>query len=92
MRSDLVMEALIVGEGPVGGRGGEVAVVAVPELDAGGVLGAFDTAVELGPLGRRHEERDLQFFAGSLEVGAELAAAVDPVGDEGNGSCARWRG
>lgn len=41
----------------------------------------FDSSVELGRLGRQHEERDIQFFAETLEVGAELAAAVDPVED-----------
>ena len=82
VRSDLVIEALIVVEGEIGGFDGEVAVVAVPELDAGGVVGAFDVAVELGSFRGQHEERDFQFFAGLLEVGAELAAAVDLGGDE----------
>lgn len=89
MRSDLVIEALIVGGGAIGGLDGVVAVVSVPELDARGVVGAFDAAVELGPFRGQHEERDLQVFAGLLEVGAELAVAVDLGGDERDRSCAR---
>lgn len=71
MGSDLVIEALILGERLVDGLDGEVAVVAVPELHAGGVVGTFDAAVELRLFGRQHEERDTQFFAGLLEVGEE---------------------
>ena len=48
-----------------------------------GVVGAFDAAIVLGSFGRQHEERDFEFFAGLFEVGAELAAAVDLCGDEG---------
>ncbi len=39
MGSDLMMEALVVGQSTVGGFDGEVAVAAVPEFDAGGVIG-----------------------------------------------------
>ena len=45
MGPDLVVEALVAGEGAVGGFDGEVAVALVPELDAGGVVGALDAAV-----------------------------------------------
>lgn len=47
MRSGLLVETLVVGEGAIGGLDGEVAVVPVPELDAGGVFGAFDKNQEL---------------------------------------------
>ena len=49
MRSHLVVEVLIVGQGLVGVGDGEVALVEVPEFDAGAVVGAFHATVELGP-------------------------------------------
>ena len=83
MGSDLVTKALIVLQSPVCRFDGKVAVVAVPEFDACDVVGTFDATVELRPLGRQHEDMDIQSFAGRLEVGADLAAAVDLGGDEG---------
>ena len=63
----------------LGGDGldGEFAVEEVPELDAGGSVGAFDAAVPLGASRRQDAEFDAELLAGVLELGHELAAAVD---------------
>ncbi len=67
------------------GGDGHRAVAPVPELDPGGAVGALDAAVPPGPPGRRHVEGDFQRLAGALEVGHELAAAVDLDGLDGEG-------
>ena len=47
------------------------------ELVAAGGVGALDAAVILGASGRQHEQGDAAPLAGGLELGHELAAAVD---------------
>ena len=85
VRAHVVVEELVLGElgGDVGD--GEGAVVAVPELDAGGPVGALDAPVPLGPSRRQDLERDASVLAGALEVGTELAAAVDLDGGDREG-------
>ena len=81
----IVVEELVPGE--CGRHGGdcERAVVPAPELDPGGPVAALDAAVPLGPPGRQDMEGDFQRLAGALEVGHELAAAVDLDGLDGEG-------
>ena len=85
VRAHVVVEELVLGElrGDVGD--GEGAVVAAPELDAGGPVGPLDAAVELGPSRRQDVEGDAPVLAGLLEVGHELAAAVDLDGGDREG-------
>ena len=73
----VVVEELMLGELGGGVGDGEGAVVLVPELDAGGPVGPLDAPVPLGLAGRQDLERDAPVLAGLLEVGHELAAAVD---------------
>src|SRR3954471_6348465 len=47
------------------------------ELVSPGALGAFDVAVELGPLRRQDEEAQVALSAGVLELGPELRPAID---------------
>ncbi len=77
--SDVIVEELGLGEG----GDGELAGVEVPELDSGAVVGPFDAAVELRSWGRQDERGDIEGLAGWLELGPELAAAVDLDGAEG---------
>ena len=79
----VVVEELVPGE-PWGDVGdGERAVVPVPELDAGGAVGALDAAVPLRAARRQDVEGDVERLAGALEVGHELGAAVDLDGLDG---------
>src|SRR4051812_44132120 len=47
------------------------------ELVSPRALGAFDVAVELGPLRRQDEEAQATLFAGVFELGSELRPAID---------------
>ena len=104
MRSEVVVEVLVFGEGSAGCGDGEFAGVEVPELDAGAVVGSFDAAIELRSSGRQDKLRDVELLASLLELGPELGAAVDLDGMEGEGQVldhglqetlgryGRWRG
>ena len=83
VRPRVVVEEFVLKELWRDAGDGERTVVAVPELDAGGSVGPFDTSVPLGAPRRQDFERDAQGLAGTLEVGHELAAAVDPDGGDG---------
>ena len=48
-------------------------------------MGAFDVTVELGRAGWQDEPGDLARLAGLLELGGELAAAVDLQGADREG-------
>ncbi len=85
MRSEVVVEVLVVGEGGSGCGDGEFAGVEVPELDAGAVVGSFDAAIELRSSRRQDKLRDVELLASLLELGPELGAAVDLDGMEGEG-------
>ena len=47
------------------------------ELVAPRAVASLDRAVDLGALGRQHEELDGSALAGVLELGHELGAAID---------------
>lgn len=91
VRSDRVVEGQVSVEVLRDGMDGEVAGILGPELDAGGVVAAFDAAVELRSPRREDLQGSLQGLAGILEVGAELAAAVDLDGAERTFGGPRWR-
>ncbi len=61
---------------------GEVAVEEVPELDAGGAVGALDAAVPLRPSRRQDAEGDAEVPAGVLEAGQRKRAALKAVARE----------
>ena len=86
--SFVVEEELVVGQGGGDGGDGERAVVEAPELRAGGAVRPLDAAVPLGAPGRQDAQGDVEFGAGVLEGGHELAAAVDLHGDQGEGQFA----
>ena len=85
MRSDVIEESEVVGEWAAGVCDGEIAGAEVPELDPGGVVVALDAAVPLGPSGRQDVQGLFARLAGVLELGLELAAAVDLDGAEREG-------
>ena len=47
------------------------------ELFGVGLLGSFDAAIELGRVGRQHEQPQPTLLAGGLEVGRELTAPIE---------------
>ena len=75
MRALVVVEELVLQE--LGGDGfdGEFAVEEVPELDAGGSVGAFDAAVPLGASQRQDAEFDAELLAGVLEARSAMNGA-----------------
>ncbi len=77
MRAAGVAEALEFGQLDVEGADAELAVVELVELVAAGGVGALDAAIAIGAFGRQHEQGDAAPLAGGLELGHELAAAVD---------------
>ncbi len=77
MRPVGVVEALEFGQLDVQGADAELAGVELVELVAAGRVGALDAAVIFGASGRQHEQGDAAPLAGGLELGHELAAAVD---------------
>ncbi len=77
MRPVGVAEALEFGQFDVEGADAELAGVELVELAAAGGVGALDAAVIFGASGRQHEQGDAAAPAGGLELGHELAAAVD---------------
>ena len=81
VRALVVVEELVLEEFLGDGFDGEVAIEEVPELDAGGAVGAFDVSVPLRASRRQDAQRDAEFLAGVLE----LAAAVDLDGLYGRG-------
>ncbi len=72
-----VAEALEFGQLDVQGADAELAGAGLVELAAAGGVGALDAAVIFGASGRQHEQFDAAALAGGLELGHELAAAVD---------------
>src|SRR5215213_5645788 len=54
------------------------------ELVSPRALGAFDVAVELGPLRRQDEEAQVALSACLLELGPELRPAIDTLDAEGD--------
>ncbi len=77
MRPIGVVEALEFGQLDVQGADAELAGAGLVELAAAGGVGALDAAVIFGASGRQHEQFDAAALAGGLELGHELAAAVD---------------
>ncbi len=77
MRPIGVVEALEFGQLDVQGADAELAGAGLVELAAAGGVGALDAAVIFGASGRQHEQFDAAPLAGGLELGHELAAAVD---------------
>ncbi len=77
MRPAGVVEALEFGQLDVQGADAQLAVVELVELVAAGGVGALDAAIANGASGRQHEQFDAAPLAGGLELGHELAAAVD---------------
>ncbi len=77
MRPVGVVEALEFGQLDVQGADAELAGVELVELVAADGVGALDAAVIFGASGRQHEQGDAAPLAGGLELGHELAAAVD---------------
>ncbi len=77
MRSDVVVEVLVLGERRGDFGDGEFAAESAPEFDTRSVVGAFDTAVEFRAPWREDEEREFVVLAGSFELGHELGAAID---------------
>ena len=83
VRSHVIVEVLVVVQCPAGVGDGELAVVEVPEFDAGAVVGSLHATVELRAAGRQDVEGDVEVLAGLLEVRPELAAAIDLNGQQG---------
>ena len=81
----MIVEVLVVGQCAAGVGDGEFALVEVPELHAGTVVGSFHAAVELRAPWRQDVQWDVESLAGLLEVRPELAAAVDLDGQQGVG-------
>ena len=77
MRPVVVVEALEFGQLDVQGSDAQLAVVELVELVAAHRVGALDAAVVFWASGRQHEQFDAALLAGGLELGHELAAAVD---------------
>ena len=77
MRPVVVVEALEFGQLDVQGADAELAGVELVELVAAGGVGALHAAIANGASGRQHEQGDAALLAGGLELGHELAAAVD---------------
>ncbi len=77
MRAIGVVEALEFGQLDVQRAHAQLAVVELVELVAAGRVGALHAAVIFGASGRQHEQGDAAPLAGGLELGHELAAAVD---------------
>ena len=77
MRPAGVVEALEFGQLDVQRADAQLAKVELVELAAAGGVGALDAAVIFGASGRQHEQFDAAPLAGGLELGHELAAAVD---------------
>ena len=77
MRAVVVVEALEFGQLDVQRAHAQLAVVELVELVAADRVGALDAAVIFGASGRQHEQFDAAPLAGGLELGHELAAAVD---------------
>ncbi len=77
MRAVVVVEALEFGQLDVQGADAELAVAGLVELVAAGRVGALHAAVIFRASGRQDEQFDAAALAGGLELGHELAAAVD---------------
>ncbi len=77
MRPVGVAEALEFGQLDVEGADAELAVAGLVELAAAGRVGALHAAIANGASGRQREQGDAAPPAGGLELGHELAAAVD---------------
>ncbi len=77
MRPVGVVEALEFGQLDVQRAHAQLAGVELVELVAAGGVGALDAAIANGASGRQHEQGDAAPLAGGLELGHELAAAVD---------------
>ncbi len=77
VRPAVVAEALEFGQLDVQGADAELAVAGLVELVAAGGVGALDAAVIFRASGRQDEQFDAAALAGGLELGHELAAAVD---------------
>ncbi len=77
MRPIGVAEALELGQLDVERADARLAAVELVELVAAHRVGALDAAVVFGASGRQHEQGDAALLAGGLELGHELAAAVD---------------
>src|SRR6185312_2919918 len=85
MRADGVVGVLPGAQLPI--EGGQVPVGGgdLMELLGMGAVGAFDVAVELRGAGREDEEPEAKLLAGLLEVGGELATAIDLHGADRKG-------
>ncbi len=77
MRPVVVVEALEFGQLDVQGADAQLAGAGLVELVAAGGVGALDAAIANGASGRQREQFDAAPLAGGLELGHELAAAVD---------------
>lgn len=77
VRSDVVVEVLILGQCRTGVTDGEFSIVEVPEFGSGTVIGTLDDAIELRAFGRQDGQGEAECPAGVLELGAQLAAAID---------------
>ncbi len=77
VRPLVVAEALEFGQLDVQGAHAELAVAGLLELAAAGRVGALHAAIANGAFGRQREQFDAAPLAGGLELGRELAAAVD---------------
>ena len=71
----VVVEELVLEEPGGDGADGEFAVEEVPELDAGGSVGAFDAAVPLRAARRQDVEFDAELPAGVLEARSAMNGA-----------------
>ena len=77
VRPVVVVEALEFGQLDVQRADAQLAGAGLVELVSAGRIGALDTAAVFGASGRQHEQLDAAALAGGLELGHELAAAVD---------------
>ena len=75
VRAFVVVEELVFEELSGDGLDGEVAVEEVPELDAGGAVGALDVSVPLRSSRRQDSEVDAEFPAGVLEPRSAMNGA-----------------
>ena len=72
MGADEVIDLFPGPQGMIHGAEGEVIQIDFIEFFLMGAMSAFDTAVEFGRMGRKHEQTQVAFLAGLFEGGAEL--------------------